>query len=97
MKPKSISKSNHNKIVKISKTLSAVNTIGELKKNTDLFILTFGQFSLIDALSAILKQTGPAHVVISTWTAAYAHLNRTSRLMATLEMLSFRMIVDTQI
>jgi hypothetical protein len=74
--------------------LSATESIGSIEKNSDIFILTYGQFSLIDALMAILDQTGPAHVSISTWTAASAHLDRSAELLATAKILSFRMIVD---
>jgi len=91
---KSYKKSNETKIISLRKTESAENAIGDLSKNMDLFILTFGQFSLIDALVAILGKTGPAHVVISTWTAADAHLERSKALMESAQVLSFRMIVD---
>jgi len=78
----------------VSKSLSAVDSIGVLEKNTDTFILTFGQFSLIDALCAVLDQTGPARVDISTWTAADAHLERTAAMVASADITSLRMIVD---
>jgi len=93
-KAKSFKKTNIEKQVKISKTLNAKDSIGKIEKNTDNFILTFGQFSLIDALAVILDQTGPAHVSISTWTAADAHLERSKELLSSLHVLSFRMIVD---
>lgn len=91
---KSVSKNNKKKDIRISKGLSAKDSIGVLGKDTDLFILTYGQFSLIDALIVILDQIGPAHVVVSTWTAANAHLEKTAQLIESSEMLSFRMIVD---
>lgn len=93
-KAKSFTKNNLDKKVKLSKTLNAKHSIGIIGKNTDNFILTFGQFSLIDALAVILDQTGPAHVSISTWTAADAHLERSKELLSSLDVLSFRMIVD---
>lgn len=92
--PKSFRKSNNFKKIRASKKGTAVQAIGKLEKDTDTFILTYGQFSLIDALMAILDQTGPAHVVISTWTAAHAHLDRSSELLESSDILSFRMIVD---
>jgi len=74
--------------------MTASDAIGKLEKKTDTFILTYGQFSLIDALIAIIDQTGPAHVTISTWTAAHAHLDRSADLISSADILSFRMIVD---
>lgn len=92
--PKTYKKNNSNKKMRACKKASAVLAIGVIEKDTDTFILTYGQFSLIDALVAILDQTGPAHVTISTWTAAHAHLDRSAELMAGASLLSFRMIVD---
>ncbi|MBT6338806.1 MAG: hypothetical protein HOJ48_05870 [Desulfobacula sp.] len=93
--PKSFKKSNkRGRIIRVCKKSIASEAIGKLQKNTDTFILTFGQFSLIDTLTSILDQTGPAHVTISTWTAANADLERSASLMASSEILSLRMIVD---
>jgi hypothetical protein len=92
--PKAFKKSNKNKEIRACKHGSAAEAIGKIEKNTDTFILTYGQFSLIDALTAILDQIGPAHVTISTWTAAHAHLDRSADLMSSADILSFRMIVD---
>ncbi len=94
MKPKSFKKSNKDKEIRACKRGSANQAIGKIEKNTDTFILTYGQFSLIDALMAILDQTGPAHVAISTWTAAHAHLDKSQELMQSAEILSLRMVVD---
>lgn len=85
-------KSNRN--IRVEKTASASVAIGELKQGQDTFILTYGQFSLIDALIAILSQTGPADVIISTWTAAHAHLDKTMSMMEDDSILSLRMIID---
>ncbi len=91
---KTFKKSNANKQMKVDKSGSAKIAIGKIEKNQDVFILTFGQFSLIDALVEILGQTGPAHVIISTWTAAHAHLDRSAELMETTDILSLKMIID---
>lgn len=65
-----------------------------IEKGTDTFILTYGQFSLIDALVVILDQTGPADVSLSTWTAADAHIQRSAELLETAQIRSIRLIVD---
>lgn len=80
--------------IRIAKSASARDAIGRIEHDTDTFILTFGQFSLIDALIAILDQTGPADVVISTWTAADAHLERSRHLLESAAIRSLRWIVD---
>jgi hypothetical protein len=93
MKPKSAKKSAA-RGVRVAKKATATEAIGTIEKGTDTFILTYGQFSLIDALCAILDQTGPAKVSISTWTAADAHLEATAALMESAQITDLRMIVD---
>jgi hypothetical protein len=81
MEPKSYKKTNAKKKVRACKRGTASQAIGIIEKESDTFILTYGQFSLIDALVAILDQTGPAHVSVSTWTAAHADLSQSAELM----------------
>lgn len=78
----------------MAKSSSAKDAIGKIEKDSDTHILTFGQFSLIDALVVILDQSGPADVTISTWTAADAHLARTAELLESATIRSLRFIVD---
>lgn len=80
--------------IRLSKSLTAEQSIGDLKKNQDIYILTFGQFSLIDALVHVLKQTGPAYVDFSTWTAADAHLEKAKALLDSAEIKRLRMVID---
>jgi len=79
---------------RVAKFATATQAIGKIEKGSDTFVLTYGQFSLIDALMVVLDQTGPAHVAISTWTAAHAHLDKSAELLESADILSFRMIVD---
>lgn len=79
---------------RVAKASSAREAIGRIGKGTDTFILTFGQFSLIDALIEILEQSGPATVDLCTWTAADAHLRRSRELVEEASITRFRMIVD---
>jgi hypothetical protein len=78
----------------LSKAGTAWEAIGTVKKNTDTYVLTFGQFNLIDVLVVLLDQTGPATVDLSTWTAADAHLNKTAELITSCDITRFRLIVD---
>jgi len=93
-KPKTFKKSAEFREIRTAKTATAREAIGKIEKGSDTYILTFGQFSVIDALVAILDQTGPADVTISTWTAADAHLQRAAELVESAGIKNFRMIVD---
>ncbi len=94
MKPRAFKKSGKGREMRVAKTLTAGQALGTLEKGSDTFILTFGQFSLIDAIIAILDQVGPAEVDLSTWTAADAHLERTVELMESASITKFRLVVD---
>lgn len=92
-KPKTFKKPAKRKI-SLAKQASAEQAIGKLRQDEDTFILTFGQFSLIDALVAILDQTGPASVDLCTWTAADAHIERSRELLTASKITKFRLVVD---
>ena len=80
--------------VRATKALNADAAIGDLTPGCEIFILTYGQFSLIDAVAALLRKTGPADVLLSTWTAGNVDLSKAADLLDGAEILSFRMIVD---
>lgn len=80
--------------ISVAKVATAREAIGTLEKDTDCFILTFGQFSLVDALVAILDQVGPATVDLATWTAADADLTKIGNLMESAAIERLRMVLD---
>ena len=53
---------------------SAAEAVGPLHHGIEVYGLSKGQFSLIELLEYVIGVTGPADVVISTWTAAGADL-----------------------
>lgn len=79
---------------KLVRTANARQAIGELEHGGRVYILTFGQFSLMDAILEVLRQTGPADVVIATWTAANADLRATAEAVKNSQIRSMRWIVD---
>lgn len=79
---------------RLSKTASAALTLAEFDHGIELDVLTFGQFSIMDAVEAIIDRTGPAHVSIATWTAAAADLRRSEEHLRDARILTLRMIVD---
>lgn len=79
---------------RLSKTANARDTLSEFGRGIEVDILTFGQFSISDAVEAVLERTGPAHVAISTWTAASADLTRTARHLHDERIQSLRLLVD---
>lgn len=73
---------------------SAEAAIGQLEPGCRILGLTKGQFSLLDLLRACLAQTGPAHVVVSTWTTGIRDADNAKLLLDTGKILSFRLLTD---
>ena len=55
---------------------NAAQSIGKIYKGMEIFGLTKGQYSIINIIEELLKQTGRADVIISTWTAADAEIKK---------------------
>ena len=72
----------------------ARDAIGELQPGAEIFGLTKGQFSLIDLVTELLRQTGPAHVTIATWTAAHSAIRSAFEFIRDGRILSLRWVVD---
>ena len=49
---------------------TAAEAIKGFNKEVEIYGFTKGQFSVIDIIEAVLEITGPAHLTVSTWTAA---------------------------
>ncbi len=73
---------------------NASDCIGTLKPGCEVYGLTFGKFSLIDLICAILKQTGPAEVDIGTWICAVADSSVLIELLGECEITKFRLMID---
>lgn len=73
---------------------NAEKAVEGLEHGIEIFGFTMGQFSLIDLIIAVLRQTGPAHVTISTWTAAKAEVETAYRLLRESRVLSCQWLVD---
>lgn len=73
---------------------NAADAIGELEHGCEVYGLSDGSFSLVDILVHVLDTTGPADVVVSTWTAAGADIDFALRLLADGRIRSIRFVVD---
>ena len=73
---------------------AATEAIGDIWPGMELFGLTKGQFSFISVLDHLLLQTGPADVVISTWTAAAAEIEMAKEFLENERIKTLRFLVD---
>lgn len=82
------------KRTRLFKVGDARHALAEFDHGREVTCYTFGQFSVIDALVALMSKTGPVHVVVATWTAAAADLRRAQELMRDERIITCRWIVD---
>lgn len=68
--------------------------IGDLSKDTEIFGITKGQFSIIDIIKYVLDHTGPANVLLSTWTAANADIKKAFEFLHNGNIKSIKFLVD---
>lgn len=79
---------------RLSKVTNARDALSDFGRGMETYCLTFGQFSLMDAVEAVLEKTGPADVAISTWTAGNADLSRSAEHLHDGNIRSLRFIAD---
>jgi len=79
---------------RLSKVTNARDALADFDRGKETYCLTFGQFSLMDAIEAILDKTGPADVAISTWTAGNADISRSAAHLHDGRIRSLRFVAD---
>lgn len=72
----------------------AADAIGPISPGCEMFGLYKGQFSLIELIEHALDYTGPAGVVISTWTAGNADISHFAYLVEDNRIRSCRWLLD---
>lgn len=75
---------------------NASATIGTITPGMNLFAITRGQFSMIDAVLACLDQIGPARLSIWTWCIAEYEVQCFDRLRMDGRITSGRLVIDRQ-
>jgi hypothetical protein len=78
----------------VTRTQSAREVFADLAPGCEVLALTHGQFSMGDAVAALLDHTGPASVSLATWTAAAADIERASQLVKDERIVGMRWLVD---
>lgn len=81
---------------RFSRVANAAATIEGFDQDTDItFALTLGQFSLLDLIEATLDITGPADVVIATWSVGFYDLAAAERFRDCGKLRSCRFVMDS--
>jgi hypothetical protein len=72
----------------------AAEAIGPIEAGLSLFLLTRGQFSMLDMVQHVISQVGPASVSVWTWAIADYEVEAMAALMASSTIVSARLVVD---
>jgi len=73
---------------------TAEECIGTLEPGARIVGLTKGQFSLLDLIRAVVRQTGPADVALSTWTMGIRDAENVSWMLESGQLRRFVMLTD---
>ncbi len=73
---------------------TAAEAVGPIFRGMEVYGLSKGQFSLVELIEHVLAATGPAHLTVSTWTAAGADLAHAQSFLSNGGILSTRWLVD---
>lgn len=73
---------------------AATETIGRLCQGDRIVALTKGQFSMLDLIKAVMAQTGPADLVLSTWTLGIRDIENAAWLLTKGDIRSLRLLTD---
>lgn len=73
---------------------NCAEAVGSILPGCEIFGLSKGNWSLIDLIEICLKASGPADVVLSTWTASVADITFANRLLVNGSIRSFRLVAD---
>ena len=76
------------------RTETAVAAIAGLDLESEIYGFTKGQFSLLNLLQAVFLVTGPAHLSLSTWTAASHEIESLAAMQARGDITGLRLLID---
>lgn len=85
------------KVDAVAEVLLSPQGLGAIKPGTSKHFYSDGAFNLVQLVTYILKQTGPAHVFLTTYSIAEDSINVLKRKVEHGEILSARFIVDNRV
>lgn len=85
------------KVDAVAEVLLSPQGLGTIKPGTSKHFYSDGAFNLVQLVTYILKQTGPAHIFLTTYSIAEDSINVLKRKVEHGEILSARFIVDNRV
>ena len=82
-------------VAEIDKSLT--KAIGQLQNGKTTHFYSWGNFNLVRLIIYILKQTGPAHAFMTSYSFSQKSIEQLKNRMDKNELLSFRVIIDNRV
>lgn len=79
------------------KTLSLTRAIGKIEHGKTIHYYSYGNFNLVRLIIYLLKQTGPAHVFMTSYSFSQKSIESLKSRLDKNELLSFRVIIDNRV
>jgi len=76
---------------------SLTEAIGKIEKETTIHFYSYGNYNLVRLLMYILKQTGPAHMFMTSYSFSQKSIEQIQKRLEKKEILSFRVIIDNRV
>lgn len=71
--------------------------IGLIEHNKNVHYYSFGNFNLVRLIVYLLKQTGPSHVFMSSYSFSTKSINQLNNLIEKQRILSFKVLLDNRV
>jgi len=72
-------------------------SIGQLENGREHHFYSWGNFNLVRLISYLIKQTGPAHVFMTSYSFSQKSIEQLQNKISKGEILSFRVILDNRV
>ena len=72
-------------------------SIGQLENGREHHFYSWGNFNLVRLISYLIKQTGPAHVFMTSYSFSQKSIEQLQHKISKGEILSFRIILDNRV
>lgn len=76
---------------------SLTKAIGQLQNGRTTHFYSWGNFNLVRLICYLLKQTGPAHVFMTSYSFSQKSIEQLKNRLDKNELLSFRVIIDNRV
>jgi len=76
---------------------SLIKVIGQLKNGFTTHFYSWGNFNLVRLMLFILKQTGPAHAFMTSYSFSQKSIEQLKHRLEKQDLLSFRVIIDNRV